>query len=68
MATLEGQHPISPTATNPLSRLISTIVAAIADWQAARAACLELSQLSDYELEDIGIRRSDIPYIVLRSI
>jgi uncharacterized protein YjiS (DUF1127 family) len=33
-----------------------------------RDAVRELSQLSDRELDDIGIRRGDIEYIVRRSV
>jgi len=36
-------------------------------WRRYRAAVRELSQFSDHELCDFGIRRSDIDYIVRRS-
>ncbi len=36
-------------------------------WRRYRAAVRELSQFSDHELCDIGIRRCDIEYIVRRS-
>jgi uncharacterized protein YjiS (DUF1127 family) len=32
-------------------------------WRRYRDAVRELSQLSDRELDDIGIRRGDIPFI-----
>jgi uncharacterized protein YjiS (DUF1127 family) len=37
-------------------------------WRRYREAVRELSQLSDRELDDIGIRRGDIEFIVRRSI
>ena len=37
-------------------------------WRRYRDAVRELSQLSDRELADIGIRRGDIEYIVRRSV
>ena len=32
-------------------------------WRRYREAVRELSQLTDRELEDIGVRRGDIPFI-----
>jgi uncharacterized protein YjiS (DUF1127 family) len=37
-------------------------------WRRYREAVRELSQLSDRELEDIGIRRGDIEFTVRRSV
>jgi uncharacterized protein YjiS (DUF1127 family) len=37
-------------------------------WRKYRDAVRELSQLTDCELDDIGIRRGDIEYIVRLSI
>ncbi len=37
-------------------------------WRRYREAVRELSQLSDRELEDIGIRRGDIHFIVRGAI
>ena len=37
-------------------------------WRKYRDAVRELSQLSDRELDDIGIRRGDIEFIVRSSI
>jgi uncharacterized protein YjiS (DUF1127 family) len=37
-------------------------------WRRYRDAVRELSQLSDRELDDIGIRRGDIEFIVRRSV
>jgi uncharacterized protein YjiS (DUF1127 family) len=45
-----------------------TISEKLAAWRRYRDAVRELSQLSDRELEDIGIRRGDIEYVVRRSV
>ena len=37
-------------------------------WRRYREAVRELSLLSDRELDDIGIRRGDIEYVVRRSV
>ncbi len=37
-------------------------------WRRYRDAVRELSQLSDRELDDIGIRRGDIEFIVRRPV
>ena len=42
---------------------IKTFVATLSGWRRYRDAVRELSQLSDRELSDIGIRRDDIPSI-----
>jgi uncharacterized protein YjiS (DUF1127 family) len=42
---------------------IRTIAEKLAAWRRYREAVRELSQLSDRELEDIGVRRGDIPFI-----
>jgi uncharacterized protein YjiS (DUF1127 family) len=46
---------------------LKTISEKLAAWRRYREAVRELSQLSDRELDDIGIRRGDIEYIVRRS-
>jgi len=45
-----------------------TIVEKLAAWRRYRDAARELSQLSDRELSDIGIRRGDIEIIVRQSV
>ena len=41
---------------------LKTISEKLAAWRRYREAVRELSQLSDRELDDIGIRRGDIEY------
>jgi uncharacterized protein YjiS (DUF1127 family) len=45
-----------------------TISEKLTTWRKYRDAVRELSQLSDRELNDIGIRRGDIEFIVRRSL
>ncbi len=45
-----------------------TISEKLASWRRYREAVRELSQLTDRELDDIGIRRGDIEFIVRRSV
>jgi uncharacterized protein YjiS (DUF1127 family) len=47
---------------------LKTISEKLTAWRRYREAVRELSQLSDRELSDIGIRRGDIEYIVRRSV
>ncbi|MGH6798638.1 MAG: DUF1127 domain-containing protein [Roseiarcus sp.] len=47
---------------------LKTISEKLTAWRRYREAVRELSQLSDRELDDIGIRRGDIAYIVRRSV
>ena len=37
-------------------------------WRRYREAVRELSQLTDRELEDIGVRRGDIPFIASGAV
>ncbi|HEY6521088.1 MAG TPA: DUF1127 domain-containing protein [Roseiarcus sp.] len=47
---------------------LKTISEKLATWRRYREAVRELSQLSNRELDDIGIRRGDIEFIVRRSV
>ena len=47
---------------------IKTITEKLNAWRRYRDAVRELAQLSDRELNDIGIRRDDIEFIVRRSV
>ncbi len=47
-----------------LGNIIRAIVARYQDWKAREQAYAELSALDDRTLADIGIRRSDIPFIL----
>jgi uncharacterized protein YjiS (DUF1127 family) len=46
---------------------LKTIFEKLAAWRRYRGAVWELSQLTDHELSDIGIRRGDIETIVWQS-
>lgn len=43
---------------------LKTIAEKLNAWRRYREAVRELTQLSDRELEDIGIRRGDIQFVV----
>jgi uncharacterized protein YjiS (DUF1127 family) len=47
---------------------LKTISEKLAAWRRYRDAVRELSQLSDRELSDIGIRRGDIENLVRESV
>jgi uncharacterized protein YjiS (DUF1127 family) len=47
---------------------VKTISEKLAAWRRYREAVRELSQLSDRELSDIGIRRGDIESVVRQSV
>ena len=47
---------------------LKTITEKFNAWLRYREAVKELSQLSDRELNDIGIRRGDIEFIVRQSV
>ncbi|HEV3045600.1 MAG TPA: DUF1127 domain-containing protein [Roseiarcus sp.] len=47
---------------------LKTITEKLNAWLRYREAVKELSQLSDRELSDIGIRRGDIEFIVRRTV
>lgn len=47
---------------------LKTITEKLNAWLRYREAVKELSQLSDRELNDIGVRRGDIEFIVRQSV
>ncbi len=47
---------------------LTSISEKLAAWRRYREAVRELSQLSDRELSDIGVRRGDIETIVRQSV
>jgi uncharacterized protein YjiS (DUF1127 family) len=48
--------------------MLKTIGEKLAAWRRYRDAVKELSQLTDRELDDIGVRRGDIPFIVASAV
>jgi uncharacterized protein YjiS (DUF1127 family) len=45
-----------------------TIAEKLSAWRRYREAVRELSQLTDRELDDIGVRRGDIPFIAAGAV
>ena len=68
MAAFETSRPVQGTQFGGrLSNLVSSIVATLRDWNDARVTRNALAKLSDRELEDIGLCRSDIEMISGRT-
>jgi len=62
MPTIQTFRPITfgVRFSTRLTAAISTIGIAISEWNALRATRHELANLSDLQLEDIGLTRGDI--------
>ncbi|WP_108483016.1 DUF1127 domain-containing protein [Oceaniglobus ichthyenteri] len=56
MSVFEHARPAAPGIAATLLRL----TAPVATWNAKRVTRKSLSRLTDYELDDIGLTRSDI--------
>ena len=63
MAAFETSRPAQGLFGGRLSTLVAATVAAIVAWNDARVTRAALSKLSDRELDDIGLSRSDIETI-----
>jgi uncharacterized protein YjiS (DUF1127 family) len=63
-----AQQGTKPAGKGVQMTPLKTISEKLTAWRRYREAVRELSQLSDRELDDIGIRRGDIEYIVRRSV
>jgi uncharacterized protein YjiS (DUF1127 family) len=57
----------SPQTAGHLGRAVDTLVAGIAAWREARINRRALARLSDHELADIGLQRSDLETMTHRS-
>ena len=52
---------------NILGNLLHGLSASLTDWQQRRRAYAELAGLDDRSLADIGITRSEIPYVLSQA-
>ncbi|HYM04809.1 MAG TPA: DUF1127 domain-containing protein [Stellaceae bacterium] len=52
---------------NIIANIGHSLVAAMEDWREKRHAYAELSSLDDRSLADIGITRSEIPYVLTHA-
>jgi uncharacterized protein YjiS (DUF1127 family) len=67
MAILDiAQNENVSASRGVLSKLVASSFGALADWNTSRATRRALLQLSDRELEDIGLIPSDIDRIARR--
>ena len=58
----------SASAASRFSALLSSAFAAVVAWNDARVTRNALSDLTDRELEDIGLSRADIDYVADSNI
>lgn len=49
---------------NLLGKMLHRLAASVADWRQRQRAYAELASLDDRSLADIGITRSEIPYVL----
>lgn len=49
--------------TAPLMTMFKALAEKVRDWMRYREAVMQLSQLSDEELHDIGVNRGEIEYV-----
>lgn len=63
MAAIETTHAHKHGAT---TNVFHRLIVALSDWNERRITRRALSQLSDRELNDIGVSRADIEYIARR--
>jgi uncharacterized protein YjiS (DUF1127 family) len=58
----------SATAARRLSSFVSSVIAKVIAWNDARVTRNALSELTDRELEDIGLSRADIDAVATSNI
>jgi uncharacterized protein YjiS (DUF1127 family) len=59
----EAEAPAVKSAGRGLSARLSGLVARFAEWQQRRQVMEEMALMSDRELSDIGLSRSDLPRV-----
>jgi uncharacterized protein YjiS (DUF1127 family) len=52
---------------NVLGNILHGLTASVADWRQRQRAYAELASLDDRSLADIGITRSEIPYVLSQA-
>lgn len=67
MAAYESSRPAQGVVGGRLSSFVSSLVAAVVEWNEVRVTRAALSKLSDRELADIGLNRGDIEFIATRG-
>lgn len=63
MAALSTTRPIASQSAGQLSHFVANAFAALRNWNDARLTRKSLSQLTNRELDDIGLVRGDIEMI-----
>jgi uncharacterized protein YjiS (DUF1127 family) len=59
----EPPVPVVKTEKGGVRQWLSMTVAALAEWRRRRATLREMDMLTDRELSDIGLTRSDLPRV-----
>ena len=57
----------TPATAGRLGRAVDNLIASVADWREARINRRALAKLSDRELADIGLQRSDLDTMTRRA-
>ncbi|MCR9158225.1 MAG: DUF1127 domain-containing protein [Rhodobacteraceae bacterium] len=60
MAAFDTSRPTYAAGSKGFGVFVSSLIAAFTTWNDSRQTRNALSQLSDHELEDIGLTRGDI--------
>lgn len=60
MAAFDTSRPTYAAGRKGFGAFISSMIAAFTAWNDSRQTRIALSQLSDHELDDIGLTRGDI--------
>ena len=58
----------TPATAGRLGRAVDNLIASVADWREARINRRALAKLSDRELADIGLQRSDLDTMTRRAL
>ncbi|RDC71364.1 DUF1127 domain-containing protein [Rhodovulum sp. 12E13] len=58
----------TPATAGRLGRAVDTLIASVAEWREARINRRALAKLSDRELADIGLQRSDLDTMTRRAL
>ena len=62
-----GKHSGSPSPLRREGIIMVSLKQSFKNWRQYRNTCNELYQMSDHELNDIGIARGEIPFVARRA-
>ena len=67
MAAFDTTRPAASLSAGGVSRFVTNLVATVAAWNDARVTRKSLNQLTERELNDIGLNRGDIELVATRT-